>query len=233
MKDYFPAKEERNTLAKEIGYYRSLKLVETRSFERVSRSALFNGISDNEWEEFGRNAVKKGDVVVREGFSDFVKKVEMLGGIWGVVSVNFSSHFIRGVLACVISEDSVVEVLANHPDEQGILRGLENEEGNYGSVIATSDAKLASMKRLLSSWKNGPLSKVVYIGDSGTDIECLTEEGTTGIVMAEDSNSNLMETLQLVGVRVEHIDVYRDGQTSDVYWARDFREIVGNSFLLT
>jgi hypothetical protein len=126
-----------------------------------------------------------------------------------------------------------VEVLANHPDEQGILRGLENEEGNYGSVIATSDAKLASMKRLLSSWKNGPLSKVVYIGDSGTDIECLTEEGTTGIVMAEDSNSNMMETLQLVGVRVEHIDVYRDGQTSDVYWARDFREIVGNSFLLT
>lgn len=235
VKDYSPAKEQRNTIAKEIGYYRSLRDVENRSFERVSRSGLFKGITDNEWEGLGRDAVKKGEVVVREGFGDFVKKVKMLGGIWGVVSVNFSNHFIRGVLSCVGSETSTVEVLANHPDENGILWGLENEEGKYESAIATSDAKLASVKRLLSSWRNGPVghfSEVVYIGDSGTDIECLAEEGTTGIVMAEDSNNNLMETLQRVGVKVKHVDIYREGQTSEVYWARDFREIVGNSFLM-
>jgi hypothetical protein len=76
------------------------------------------------------------------------------------------------------------------------------------------------------------LSRVVYIGDSATDIECLTEGGTTGIAMTEDSNSSLMETLRRVGVDVKHIDIYEDEQTSAIYWARDFREITSNSFLL-
>jgi 2-hydroxy-3-keto-5-methylthiopentenyl-1-phosphate phosphatase len=147
VKDYIPAKEERNTIVKEIRYCRSLKNVEIRSFERVSRSGLFQGITDNEWEDFGRNAVKKGDVVVRKGFGDFVEKVQSSGGTLGVVSVNFSGPFIRGVLACVGWKTSTVEVLANHLDENGIFVGLKLE-GKYRPVMATSDAKLASMKYL-------------------------------------------------------------------------------------
>jgi 2-hydroxy-3-keto-5-methylthiopentenyl-1-phosphate phosphatase len=229
VKGYFPPEEDRDIMAEEIEYYRSLKVVENRSFERVSRSGLFESITDNEWEEFGRHAVRKGEVVVREGFGDFIEKVEESGGIWGVVSVNFSSHFIRGVLASTVRETSTVEVLANHPDENGVLSGPKIGKGEYGLVMATSDAKLASMKSLLNSWRNGRRQQfldVVYIGDSGTDIECLTEEGTTGIVMAEDGNSNLMETLQRVGVDVKHLDSYGAGQKSQLYWARDFREIV-------
>jgi 2-hydroxy-3-keto-5-methylthiopentenyl-1-phosphate phosphatase len=234
VKDFSPAKEERNTIPQEIEYYRSFKNVESRSFERMSRSGLFSGITDNEWEEFGRGAVKKGEVVVREGLGDFIEKVEKLGDVWGVVSVNFSSHFIRAVLASTGLEASKVEVLANHPDENGVLLGPEIGEGEHGSVMATSDAKLASMNALLRSWRNAsgkPVSEVVYyIGDSGTDIECLTEGGTTGIVIAEDRNSTLMGMLQRVGVNVRHIESYQPDEGSSVYWARDFREIVGNAF---
>ena len=128
----------------------------------------------------------------------------------------------------------MVEVLANQANENGILLGPETGEGD--SVMATSDAKLASMKSLLESWSSEPgeeFSKVIYIGDSCTDIECLTEEGTTGIVMAEDRNSSLVETLNRVGVEVKHIDAYRDGQESTVYWARDFREIMENTSLIS
>lgn len=228
-KDYSPRKEQRNTIAQEIEYYRSLSDVENRSFERVSRSGLFRGIASNEWESFASDVVKKGDVVIRAGFSDFVEKVEKSGGIWGVVSVNFSSYFIRGVLASAGVEASMVEVLANHPDENGILLGPAAGEGR--SVMATSDAKLASMKAILNSWRStpgGPFSNVVYIGDSGTDIECLTEEGLTGIVITKDGNSSLMGTLERIGVVVKHLDKYQDGSEARVYWARDFREIVGN-----
>jgi hypothetical protein len=90
------------------------------------------------------------------------------------------------------------------------------------------------MNALLRSWRNAsgnPVSEVVYyIGDSGTDIECLTEGGTTGIVIAEDRNSALMGMLQRVGVNVRHIESYQPDEGSSVYWARDFREIVGNAF---
>jgi len=235
VKRYLPTKEARDTRAKEIEYYQSLKNVENRSFERVSRSGLLKGITENEWQEFGRNAVRKGEVVVREGFGDFVDKVERSGGIWGVVSLNFSSHFIRGVLASTGSETSTVSVLANHPDENGDMFGPEIGEGEYRSVMATSDAKLASMKALLSSWRNGPRSlscKVVYIGDSGTDIECLSDEGTIGIAMAEDGKNELTEILQRVRIDVKHIDSYRSDRASAVYWARNFKEILENSFLV-
>jgi 2-hydroxy-3-keto-5-methylthiopentenyl-1-phosphate phosphatase len=234
VKDYSPAKEERNTIAQEVKYYQSLNGVENRSFERVSRSGLFRGISNNQWEVFGRDAVKRGQVVIRDGFGDFIREIETSGGIWGVVSVNFSSHFIRGVLAGAGMETSAAEVFANHSDEKGILLGPET--GKVTSVMATSDAKLASMKALLNSWRSRTrrhVSKVVYIGDSGTDIECMTEEGTTGIIIAENRNSSLMEMMSRIGVDVQHVDVCQDGNESKVYWARDFREIVANSCLMS
>lgn len=130
MKYYSPAKGERKTLNQEVEYYRSFKSVETRSFERVSRSSFFKGISNDEWEVFGSDAV------------------------------------------------------------------------------TTSDAKLASMRSLLGSWRGAPgeeFSKVIYVGDSCTDIECLTEDGTTGIVIAEERNNRLVETLNRVGVDVKHV----------------------------
>jgi len=234
IENYAPPKGKRDTLEKEILYYRSLRDVESRSFGRVSSSGLFRGIEKDEWEEFGREAVRRGEVIVRKGFKDFVKLVERSDEIWGVVSVNFSSHFIRGVLeASAGSNTSIVKVLANQPDEMGVLKGPEIEKGEVKSAIATSDSKLFSMKHLFRSWKLGhekELSKVVYFGDSGTDIECLTEDGVIGIVISEDEKSSLMETLNRVGVHVCHISEYQEGEES-VYWARNFFEVVDSHLL--
>lgn len=236
VKEYFPPKEQRRNLSQEIEYCGSLKDVETRSFERVSRSGLFRGISPLQWRVFGRDAVKNGEVVIREGFSDFITNVERSEAAWGVVSVNFSRDFIRGVLESAGVKTFKVQILANTSDENGILIGPESREGENTPVMTTSDAKLAAMKNLLWSWKEGQgtaLSKVIYIGDSGTDIECLTEEGTTGIVMAQDRNSSLIETIKRLGLAIEHINNYNDGNQSNIYWAQDFRGIAETSSLMS
>lgn len=235
VKDYLSAKGERKSIAQEIEYYRSLKAVEIRSFERVSASGLFKGIANHEWEEFGRDAVRKGEVVVKKGFGDFVEKAEESGGVWGLVSVNFSSPFIRGVLKSVGLDISKVQVLANHPDENGVLWGPETRGGDHhSSVVVTSDDKLASMKTLLNSCGNEfgrQALEVFYVGDSGTDLECLTEQGTTGIVMAQDRKGALLETLQRARVDVRHIENYQPDQAAVIYWAGDFEEIARYCFL--
>lgn len=222
---YNPAKRERKTLAEEIAYCRSLKDVELRSFERVGKSGIFRGIADGQWENFGRDAVHGGDVKVRKGFDNFVERISTSGGLWGVVSVNFSSKFIRGVLeASAGLKSAEVKILANHPNEEGTLAGPK------GPVLATSDAKLASSKGLLQFWKNGSKklgrsAKIVYVGDSGTDIECLTADGVVGIVVSEDGEGSLMEIFKRVEVDIVHVSKYEEGKSSSVYWARDFEEI--------
>jgi len=99
--------------------------------------------------------------------------------------------------------------------------------------MTTSDSKLFSMRGVLKSWKveqGRDGSKVVYFGDSGTDIECLTEDGVIGIVISEDGKSSLMEVLDCVGVPACHVSDYQDGETS-TYWARNFLEVVDSPLL--
>lgn len=231
VRGYKHAKEDRKTLEQEIAYYRGLREVEERSFGRVSDSGLFKGIGKEAWEGAGREAVEKGDVVVRKGFKEFVEMLKENERIWGIVSVNFSGSFIRGVVGASagLGKD-VVEVLANSSDERGALVGPRSGE----KTLTTSDAKLASMKDLLHSWRSTgwwDTSNPVYIGDSGTDIECLTEPGVVGIVMADNAESGLMETMKRIGVEVVHIGEYEESRGNKRYWARDFEEILQSPLL--
>ena len=228
VEDYKPAKDDRRTLNQEIQYYRALREIEERSFRRVSQSGLFRGITPADWEGAGRDATEKGDVILRKGFKEFLGKLEQAKSPWGIVSVNFSGSFIRGVIgASAGPRNAKVEVLANELDEKGIVVG---PRGISGRVIATSDAKLASMKDLLKSWGDRTslnTSRVVYIGDSETDIECLLEPGVVGIIMSEDGQSSLMQTMRRTGVHVFHVRAYERDEPSgkSIYWARDFDEI--------
>ena len=233
--DYRPGKEDRRTLEEETRYQRGLRAVEERSFGRVSRSRLFEDMGKQVWENAGRQAVMSGDVTVRKGFMEFIRRLEEQAGIWGIVSVNFSDSFIRGVVVASAGfEVKDVEILANSPDEKGSLLGPKS---NLGGVVATSDAKLVVMKAILQSWSEKGLvdiSRPVYIGDSGTDIECLTVPGITGIIMTEDVQKNLGETMERIGIDVVPIREYleHDAPSANrVYLAHDFGDILQSNLL--
>jgi thiamine phosphate phosphatase / amino-HMP aminohydrolase len=229
VRAYKPVKEERRTVEQEIKFYRSLKAVEGRSFERISKSGIFAGISELEWKETAIQAVTNGDVVLREGFRMFLQRIKNSNSAWAVVSVNFSSAFIRGVLRSGLGPESKILILANQPDENGVLKGPEIK-GAAGKVMSTSDAKVASVQELVGPWDGRLQGKVVYIGDSGTDIECLLRDGIIGIIMSEDGRSDLMRTMSRIGMEVLHIEKYEETSNS-VYWARDYLEIVQSPLL--
>jgi 2-hydroxy-3-keto-5-methylthiopentenyl-1-phosphate phosphatase len=232
VETYRPLKDERDTLEKEIAFYRSLRGIEIRSFERVSSSGLFNGIQKEDWEQFGREAVKSEEVTVRKGLKEFLERIRILKGRWGIVSVNFSSAFIRGVLEeSARGESSGSEVLANQLDERGFLIGPKTQDGSFGQGLATSDAKLAAMERLSHSLSGSLSSKVVYIGDSGTDVECLMEHGVGGVIISEDGKGSLMQSMKRIGVKVIPIWEYEGDESTSIYWARDFKEIVHSPLL--
>lgn len=226
VETYVPAKAERNTLEQEIAYYRSLRDIETQSFKRVSTSGLFHGISEEAWRKAGRDMVETGEVVVRNGFREFMLSLRGKATRCGVVSVNFSRYFIEGVLEASISDGSVVkeiEVVANISDENGILSGPERR---WSEVMATSDAKLGSMRKLLGSWEKGRAShgKTVYVGDSGTDLECLLADEAAGVVMSEDGEGSLIQMLKKY-VAVESCAEYAEGKDNVLYYTKDFENL--------
>jgi 2-hydroxy-3-keto-5-methylthiopentenyl-1-phosphate phosphatase len=230
IQNYRPAKNERQTLEEEIEYYRSLREVELKSFERVSTSGLFKGVENNDWEEFGHEVIQDERVEIRKGFEDFVASILSRDSIWGVVSVNFSSHFIRGVLrASLGDENTKVDVVANSITSEGSIVGPEVEESGSRTILATSDTKLSANKwsKPLQHRKQN-LERWVYVGDSGTDIECLTAENVVGIIMSDDGQSDLIKTFERVGKTVVHVENLQEG-SQQLYWARNFDEIVGSA----
>jgi thiamine phosphate phosphatase / amino-HMP aminohydrolase len=189
--------------------------------------------TNGEWHKFGVNAVKDQLVTARNGIDQFGSEVAgSKRGLCGIVSVNFSRDFVRGVVSAVSPSLRGINVVANVPNAASVLEGFNiSDKGHPREVIATSDGKLAAMKELLGYWREkGELAEealpAVYIGDSGTDIECLMEDGVIGIVISEDGESSLMETLKRVDVEVDHVEKFQESEEKSVFWARDFTEIV-------
>lgn len=224
IQSYRPTEEERTTAEEEIQFYRSVGAVEEKSFNRVSNSGVFSGIGEQKLEELGSQAVRSGDVMVQEGFEEFLQSLNKSNMKWAVVSVNFSSAFIKGVLSSV-RLGSNITVLANQPDEHGVLKGPK------GRVMTTSDAKLEAALGLIGPRDAKATNKVVYIGDSGTDLKCLLADGVIGLVISEDGRSNLLKTMRRIKMNVLHVAEYDEKVSKAVYWARDYLEIIQSPLL--
>ena len=90
------------------------------------------------------------------------------------------------------------------------------------------------MKQFVLSLGGSKESEVIYIGDSGTDIECLLEDGIVGIVIVNDENSSLVQTMKRINVDIAPINKRNKnvwGNGKGVYHIRDFSEIIESSCL--
>ncbi|KAI0459736.1 haloacid dehalogenase-like hydrolase-domain-containing protein [Xylaria acuta] len=233
---YTPCATDRQCVEDEVAFLRSQKHVETRSLARINECALFRGISRDAFREAGRQLVRDGTVRLRPGFADFVRAALAKGWRVNVVSVNWSAAFIEG--ACGFAEGEVC-VFANEVREgdgavlgpgvlagDGLLVDDERDELPRGRNLTNSRDKHDAVREVMRKHaaKDGPF---LYFGDSTTDMECLLE-ATRGVVVADDENSTLINTLRRIGKSIPHV---RDAEADEeLVWASNFEEVMGSTF---
>ncbi|KAK9778432.1 putative HAD-like domain-containing protein [Seiridium cardinale] len=209
----------------EVEFLREMKTVELKSLDRINACEVFKGVSEDDLWRAGRQAVTDGIVKIRPGFERFVqRRVKEGWRIW-VISVNWSTAFIEGVLDC-----GDIHVIANHVNKDGTVVGPEilnsAKDGKPDEIrnLTNSRDKLDVMKGVLH--RDGvDMAPSFYFGDSITDLECLLH-AMYGIVIAdgEGEKSKLIQTLRRIGK-----DVPRANETEPLVhplkWAEDFEEV--------
>ncbi|KAJ9663467.1 hypothetical protein H2201_005675 [Coniosporium apollinis] len=257
-RSYRPETAARTTLAAEAAWLASLKEVEERSVRRVEEAGVFRGVTVRDVEDGAKEVMEKGDVELRRGWEG----VFLLGGERGalvegragavgldvsIVSVNWSATFIRACLlhaaARAEGRDAAlrdklreavkqVRIIANE------IEGLNDPEGSSGMLnkkdedgIRTSSDKLRCMQQIRQGQEE---RLVVYVGDSPTDLECLTA-ADVGVCIRDDPMSSaqkeLAKTLDRISDTCAELSAVRDVKTLDLknntlYWARDLEEVV-------
>lgn len=211
----------------EVQFLREMKTVELKSLDRINNCKVFKGVSEDDLRRAGRQAVEDGVVTIRPGFKNFVQRRSKEGWRIWVISVNWSTAFLEGVLDC-----GEIHVIANHILEDGRVVGpdiLNSAVGNGGHTdtprnLTNSSDKLDVMKGVLH--RDGvEKAPSFYFGDSITDLECLLH-AMYGVVVAdgEGENSKLLQTLKRIGK-----DVPRAKETEallhGLVWVEDFDEV--------
>ncbi|KFY55518.1 hypothetical protein V496_06980 [Pseudogymnoascus sp. VKM F-4515 (FW-2607)] len=225
-----------SALEREQRSLNALRDVEWASVQRVGESGVFKGVSREAFREIGK-AAASGDpqcgdervVVVREGFVEFVRWIEQSRVQWGVVSVNWSWRWVRGVLDEALSDDGgggTMAVKANDADgSTGMIIGypLHKLNRKRTHILTTAD-KLFAQKITLFYFDLGydsPEPLTVYIGDSPTDLSSLLH-ADIGIIMnpASSTPGALSVLIEKCGYRIlpvsEYKGLYHKGESEDV-----------------
>jgi 2-hydroxy-3-keto-5-methylthiopentenyl-1-phosphate phosphatase len=214
-KENHPSPENTRTCVdQEFDFLSGMKDVEEASLQRIAESHIFEGLDAKTLSQAGANAVKAGRIKIRNGFTDITRFAADRDWSVSVISVNWSRSFLRGALL-----PHTLDIIANEPALNGTITGPEFFDGR----MTNARDKKEALKHVV---KEGD-GKVVYFGDSTTDMECLL---AGGVVISDDEESSLLKALRRIKVNVPHVSekVERDGK---VKWARDFREVLDSGLL--
>lgn len=214
-KDSFkPAENARRSVAEELRFLAGLKDVEAASLARVEDSGVFSTLERGDLFQLGVDAVRTGKVAIRNGFEETVALAANNGWNISIISVNWSRAFIQGVL----HPHSHIRVVSNDISPDGKIEGPRF----LGTPLTTAPDKTKALGHLADNEGD----KVIYFGDSPTDLECLLKGG---VIIAFDESSSLLQTLRRVGVHASHVGSLQ--QEASLLWARDFHEVLQSVLL--
>lgn len=223
FKSGYPIKEEdRRTFEEEIDFMNAMKAVELASLDRVFQSGLFKEMGPNTLFQLGSEARRSGKIKIREGFEEIYNWAEDRDLGIAIVSVNWSADFIRGALC----EFPLTNIVSNHVNYTGLIHGPPA----LAKPLTSAIDKVEGVLEALGSMIDKP-NVCLYFGDSTTDLACLLPN--TGIVICnDDQQSQLLSTLERLQRNCPHISNFKTCDANqELFWARDFREVMGSGVL--
>jgi hypothetical protein len=214
------------TIEAEKKLLKDMKPVEQRSLDRVSTSKIFEGLTQQMLKEGATKAIESGEVCLRPSCIEFLRSLSCEANPeidnLHILSVNWSRHFISSCLHASNISMNPRMIFAN--ELAGISEGQasKSEISPQGSMkIIASEDKLQYLEKL----RKGGEAKVVYVGDSWTDVECLLA-ADLGICMRDEpmgsGQRKLAEAFGRLGMDIPRLD---DAGEEKVVWVKDFDEI--------
>ncbi|KAK3363079.1 HAD-like domain-containing protein [Lasiosphaeria hispida] len=221
---YSPKESDRTTVDAELSFLESLRAIEEASVERVEKARLFAGLEGGRMGDLAAWARETDQVMVREGFYEFVEEVVKKRG-WKaeVVSVNWSGDWVGSLCRRWSGHEELwgQRMMVN---TVGCPEGMIEGPVGMGRLVTAGDkldaASFVKRRDGEEAW--------VYFGDSVTDIACLLK-ASVGVIMAQDRNTTLLLALDRLGFDVPHAGDCWEAQR--LIWARNFDEIVDNKIL--
>ncbi|KAK9369085.1 HAD-like domain-containing protein [Lipomyces kononenkoae] len=208
----------RTNLKDELEFLTRSAAVEQASVSRIEKAGLFKSVTVKHLQMLAAK------VEIRPGFFNVIRRCRTLGVMLGIMSVNWSQVFIRAALEQNFGPCDDVPVYCNEIefDKEGRGTGVMSN-GEYVLRTGTDKAKL--VKHLIA--RNSD-KKVVYVGDSTSDLHPLLE-ADVGVIMGQ--KKDLRETCERVGITVTDIsllDVASPKAGRVLYCIREWNQLLQN-----
>ena len=255
---YTPCAVDRDTVESELAWLESLKDIERESMERVEAAGIFIGVGKEDVRRAAKRAMEEGKVTLRDGWDRLVQAAFQEGGQVAVVSVGWSGEFIRECLQAAMKNLNAIqkEQARENIDLDGIdVRANEVLGGKAGRMnryfeeggrkakggIWTARNKRKVVDDVVSAERDNVSRRLVCVGDSVTDLECLLSADVGVCIRDPDGmiseQKQLDESLQRlrIGCRwigdmmlndlAANLSEKQTTSKPSLWWARDLAEI--------
>lgn len=221
----------------------SLVTIERASIERIEKAGLFAGLTENNIAHAAAQFNVDNSVALRKGLLPLIARLGHDGNVPTILSINWSSLFIRETLLCNAMDFQEKTLLGTLPIRSNDIE-LEST-GNLSRAfpeqdrgIWTAKDKLRIMKSEFETTAERPAC--VYVGDDMLDLPCLLE-ADVGICIRDECLSaeqqRLAEVLEEFGIECYpiwdwHEDVFAEKTSKRrLWWAADFDQILQSRLL--
>lgn len=138
--------------------------IELLSIDYMIHEKAFNDINSNDLYLLG----KKNNILIRDGFNNFL--LNNHNNPFYILSINWSKEFINGMINIT---NMISDIYCND-----LLITNSNYNGNFSKKIISGYDKLLKLQDLLIND-----DKIVYIGDSDTDLLSILSINIIGIII--------------------------------------------------
>lgn len=238
---YKPQVECRTSIKDELVWLESLKEVESASAARALKSGIFDQVRACDMERAAKSAAQNGKLQLRDGWLDLLSTVrahnenyDIAQGL-AVLSVNWSQEFIRQTLTGD-DESRIAPWISDLPIYANEIPSIVEGNTNQKQVEQCQDMRTSGDKAkiLQGLIEKGADALSVYVGDSSTDLECLTT-ADIGICMRDEIFSSGQKELAVMCDRVQlqvkpiaslnASNLLDDRSKPHLLWAANFIEI--------